>query len=309
MPLIAASAQVFETVAQCGSIRRASERLNIAASAVNRRILGLEEELGLPLFERHARGLRLTEAGSLLAAMIRNWQADHGELRSTFRALKGRPPTIRLGAMECLTYDLLPDLLKRHRAMAPEVSVEITVGSTLEIAELLAEGALDLAVAFHLPDTANLEKVHELIVPLGVVVSSGHPLAELKEVGIVDLVRHPIVLADNSMPIGKLARVLIERLRIPVDEIASTNSISLLKAMVCNGDSVSFLTTVDVHKEVRAGTIRLIPVSGARFVENLSISLRRASQPETIANFVELLKEQLDLFYAPGPLESGGSRA
>ncbi len=293
MPLIAPAAQVFETVAQCGSIRRASERLNVAASAINRRILGLEEELGTALFERHARGLRPTEAGTLLAAMIRSWQTDDADLRKTICALKGRPPEIRVGAMECLTYEFIPNLLNRHKDLATEASVTITVGSTEEISNLLAAGDIDVAIAFNLPDKPNLVKVHEMIVPLGVVVQSKHPLATLNEAGIDDLAPYPIVLADKSMPIGQLARVLLERLRMPVEEITSTNSITLLKALVRSGDGVSFMTSIDVHQEIRDGSFRFIPISGVRFVEHLSISLRRASQPETIAGFVELLKAEL----------------
>jgi len=56
----------FIAVATEGSVRKASEKLNIAASAVSRRITGIEEDLGVPLFERHARGVRLTEAGKIL---------------------------------------------------------------------------------------------------------------------------------------------------------------------------------------------------------------------------------------------------
>ena len=54
-----------DEVARSGSIRKAAEQLNVTASAVNRRIMDLEEELGAPLFERLPRGVRLTTAGEL----------------------------------------------------------------------------------------------------------------------------------------------------------------------------------------------------------------------------------------------------
>lgn len=55
----------IDEIARCGSIRKAAARLNVASSAVNRQILALEDELGVPLFERLPRGLRLTAAGEL----------------------------------------------------------------------------------------------------------------------------------------------------------------------------------------------------------------------------------------------------
>src|SRR5476649_2004153 len=65
-----------DAVARAGSIRRAAERLHLASSAVNRRILDLEEELGAPIFERLPRGVRLTAAGELFVAYVRRRLAD-----------------------------------------------------------------------------------------------------------------------------------------------------------------------------------------------------------------------------------------
>ena len=67
----------FDEVVRAGSIRLAAERLHVAPSAVNRRIQDLEEELGLPLFERLPRGMRLTAAGELFVTYVRGRQALH----------------------------------------------------------------------------------------------------------------------------------------------------------------------------------------------------------------------------------------
>src|SRR5258706_5006238 len=59
-----------DAVARCGSIRRAAEALHIASSALNRRVLDMEEELGTTLFERLPRGVRLTAAGALIPGSL-----------------------------------------------------------------------------------------------------------------------------------------------------------------------------------------------------------------------------------------------
>ena len=61
----------FDETARAGSIRQAAERLHVAPSAVNRRIKDLEAELGVPLFERLPRGMRLTAAGELFVQYVR----------------------------------------------------------------------------------------------------------------------------------------------------------------------------------------------------------------------------------------------
>lgn len=73
-------------IARCGSIRKATARLNVASSAVNRQVLALEEEIGAPLFERLPRGLRLTAAGELCIEHIRDVLKNYERLRGASAA-------------------------------------------------------------------------------------------------------------------------------------------------------------------------------------------------------------------------------
>ena len=79
----------LDEVARSGSIRRAAARLNVASSAVNRQILDLEADLGVLLFERLPRSLRLTSAGEILVAHVRRTLADYREIEGRLGALKG----------------------------------------------------------------------------------------------------------------------------------------------------------------------------------------------------------------------------
>ena len=82
-----------DEVARVGSIRQAADRLHIAPSAVNRRILDIEEELGTPLFERLPRGVRLTAAGELFVAYIRSRpKKERSADRPLFSATDGSGP-------------------------------------------------------------------------------------------------------------------------------------------------------------------------------------------------------------------------
>jgi DNA-binding transcriptional LysR family regulator len=76
MPFFTTAIRCFEAVARDGAIRRAAERLNLSASAVNRQILRLEEDLGVALFERLPRGMRLSAAGEVLLVSISRQQQE-----------------------------------------------------------------------------------------------------------------------------------------------------------------------------------------------------------------------------------------
>src|SRR5260370_18721839 len=77
-----------DEVARAGSIRKAADVLHVTASAVNRRIMDLEEKLGAPLFERRPRGVRLTEAGELFVRYIREKTGDVKSMKSQIEDLK-----------------------------------------------------------------------------------------------------------------------------------------------------------------------------------------------------------------------------
>src|SRR3979490_1225970 len=79
----------LDEVARVGSIRKASVRLHVASSAINRQILALENEMGAPIFERMPRRLRLTATGEVLIAHVRETLKGHQRVESHIEALKG----------------------------------------------------------------------------------------------------------------------------------------------------------------------------------------------------------------------------
>ena len=79
----------LDEVARSGSIRAAAQRLNVASSAVNKQVLMIEEQLGVKLFERLPRGLRLTAAGELMVAHIRQTMNNYRNVEADIRDLQG----------------------------------------------------------------------------------------------------------------------------------------------------------------------------------------------------------------------------
>lgn len=277
MPLITQSARAFEMVARSGSIRRAAERINAAPSAVNRQILNLEEELGIVLFERLPRGMRLTKAGELIVAQIREWQAKERKTRTRLDDLKGqRGDYIRIGVMECLASEFVPKAFAELRSTHPNSRLRTVVSGTTEIVRQLKANETDLAVAFNMPGDSGLKVLHEVKMPLGVIMPGNHPLAKRQKIELHELFEHPLVVADDSITIGPVVTAMIERSRVPATPVVTTNSISMLKSLIGQGVGVSIMTPIDVYDELLRGELRFTPVVGARMFEVLTISARDA---------------------------------
>ena len=99
----------IDVVAREGSIRKAAEKLNITSTALNRRILSLEEEVGTSLFERLPSGVRLNTAGELFIQHIRYQMTDLSRVLSQIADLSGiRRGHVKLGAGQELVASFLP---------------------------------------------------------------------------------------------------------------------------------------------------------------------------------------------------------
>jgi DNA-binding transcriptional LysR family regulator len=123
--------RVFHAVAQAGSFTRAAEGLGLSQSAISRQIGALEEDLGTPLFHRHARGLVLTEQGEILlhtanevAKRMASVQTALGESRDSPAGHLRINATIGLGTVWLVAQ--LPDFVERH----PDITISLVIGDS-----------------------------------------------------------------------------------------------------------------------------------------------------------------------------------
>ncbi|PKU24480.1 LysR family transcriptional regulator [Telmatospirillum siberiense] len=251
----------LDEVVRCGSIRKAAARLNIASSSINRRIIALEEEIGVPIFERLPRRLRLTGAGELLLAHVRQTLRDYELLQSRLVDLQGRRRgLVRISTMGGLANSLLPGLVGWMREHHPFIKLAIKATSVEGVMSDVGSGEADLGFAFQLPPDAKLRVVARTGLRVGAVVAAGHPLAERGSVYLGDCLGYPLILADRSMTIGTMVADAFERASIRVDLAVESNSIELMKQAVTDGQSITFLNEVDVEVERRAGRLVFLPL-------------------------------------------------
>lgn len=283
MTLLAPALRYFEAVARAGSVQEAARRLNVAASAVNRQIIKLEEDLGAPLFDRLHRGMRLTAAGEALVLDVRRWQSDIKRTHQAIEAMKGlRRGHLTVAAMECFANALLPatiaDFMQRHRG----VTVQLRVLGTAGCIDALATGAADLALAFNMPDRPNLSLLHGSAWPICVVMHPAHPLAANATLTLTECAAHPLALPDETLMLRAAMDAMLGRLGMRIAPEFVSNSISGLKALVAEGRHISFLTALDIVDEVAAGRLALRPLEERGLLPDqlcLVAPWERASKP------------------------------
>ena len=196
-----------DEVARVGSMRQAAERLHIAPSAVNRRILDIEEELGTLLFERLPRGVRLTSAGELFVIYIRNRAANLEQVRSEIEDLQGlRRGRVRLVASQALALTFLPQAVAQFRGSHPMVGVQVNIADHFKALASLRNFETDLALVFNMAPDADVERLAGVEQKLLAMMHQSHRLAQQPGLRLRDCLDYPLVLPGPDLGSGSRCR-------------------------------------------------------------------------------------------------------
>lgn len=284
---------IFQAVAATGSISAGALRLHISQSAVSKQLGEFEHALGVTLFDRLPRGVRLTEAGRLLQGYANNLVALEAEAESAIRDLKlGVRGRLRLGASRTVGAYLMPALLARYRRRHPDVELFLQVDSTGVIEQRLIASELDIGftegiVGSELLDYRVFDR-DELVL----IAAPGHAVTRIDPVPLSVVVQQPLLMHE----VGSGTRAVTEKafsarhiaLR-PSMTLASTEAI---KHTVATGVGIAVLSISAVRTELAAGTLKVVRMKGLRIDRPLYRIQRKGvwSSPSLQA-LVELLGE------------------
>jgi DNA-binding transcriptional LysR family regulator len=255
----------FVVVARAGSIRKASEELHVASSAVSRQIQKIEDELGTPLFERLPNGLRLTQAGMVTLRHAKATLHDFDLLKSELGALKGKNTgLVTIAALDSLFVRFLPEqIIKFHKAH-PAVNFRVHSGVQSRIATMVAEGDVDIGITFNLPHPEDTEFIADIPMPLMAMVAADHPLARLSSVSLSECAQYNLLLQIDTEPLRSLIEVELSSLERSGRTMTTSNNLMILRPMIEAGLGVAFYTPLGMADQIRAGTIVGIPLKGSR---------------------------------------------
>lgn len=292
--LIASRLQYFQAVVTYGSIRRASQFLNVAPSAISRSIRQMEEELGAPLFDRIRQRLKLTSAGETLAYHARSSHRELARACSFIEDLQGlRRGRISIVGVESAMRGMLPRALSAFWQRHPNVTVELRTAGSREAADAVGNGDCDLAIVFDTRVPASARRLASADVRLGALVKPDHAAAGLPGVRLRDFVDQRIMMADSSLSLGKWIEDATLQSGVVLQVRAVANSINELIDFTVNGDGVTFQTRVGVERELERGDLVFVPLLD-RSLKPRKLTLIAAGHgqlPEAPASLAVMLTE------------------
>jgi DNA-binding transcriptional LysR family regulator len=191
--------EYFLTVARLEHMTMASKALNITQPALSHAISKLESELGVPLFERNGRNVRLNRYGMMFSKWIeealRNIERGMQEIEEWSNPDTG---VISISYLNILGVDLVPTLVRDYQSRHPKVRFDLIQGNLGDIDENLEQGRSDLIITSKESVINNYEWIVIQRIPLYIVVSSRHRFAEASALSLAELSGEPFIGLRNN---------------------------------------------------------------------------------------------------------------
>lgn len=283
---------IFFAIAETGSLTASARKLHISQPALSRELKVFEQRLGVALFERHAKGMRLTQAGGVLRPYAqRLFELERSAEAAMREIVGGHSGRLSIGASNTTGTYVLPSVLAAFRRERPRVQVSLFVGNTEQVSEGVGDMRFMLGFIegpLHLKGLRAASFRHDVIVP---VASPDHRLLARRRLTPGDLSGQPLLMREPGSGTRELIADTLRRHGIEEGESMEFGSTEALKRAAVHGGGIAWLPRISMVSELREGRLRELPVKQLRIVRPLMVLSREGAPMEPAAQaFLTLLR-------------------
>ena len=285
---------IFYAVAEEGSISRGAARLHISQPAVSKQIAEFERTLHAPLFDRLPKGIRLTEAGSVLHECARRLFAVEAEAETALQQLRGlETGQLVIGASTSIGAYFLPVVLADFHKKHPGVSVRMEIANTERIQRDLEAGTLDIGFTegVHSPRLETVVFHQDELVVIAAPEQAARLLGPDEPLRLARLCMEPFVLREKGSGTRAVFEEALQKRGLSVRAALTLGSTEAIKKAVAAGAGIAVVSQITVETDIQSKTLALVPVADfslKRPLHQLQVKDRHASRATQA--FIRLLR-------------------
>jgi DNA-binding transcriptional LysR family regulator len=259
----------FVVAARTEHIGRAAEQLELSQPALSRSIHKLEEELGLPLFDRAGRGVRLNDAGKIL---LRRVDRACAEFDDALRELKdlGKAKPVSIGYLSTFGVSLIPELVKGFAKLGHKDKFDLFEAPCPTLVERLLQGEIDFCLSTELVNPA-IDWRPLFNEELYALIPTGHRFASRKNIELIELANEPFVALREGHGLRQVLEGLCREAGFKPNVILEGCEVGSLRGLVASG----FGVTLAPKRQVFAPMYIDVPISSPRCYRTVGLSWRK----------------------------------
>ena len=270
--------EFFVSVVEEGSFSKAADRVFRTQPAVSISIRRLEQELGVPVFDRSQKTPTLTEAGELIYDYAKRMLTLRNEAQGVVQELRAlERGRVRIGANESTSLYLLPHVILEFRRKHPQVKVEIYRHVSEALPREVLDRNVDFAVLAFQPVDNELKCFPILKDELVLILSPNHPLANRESVSIKELGSEPFLAHNVKTASRQKVLEAFAQHHTPLNITLELATVETIKRFVQLEVGLAFVPRMCVADELDRGTIATVPVHGLSYRRILWVTHRRIS--------------------------------
>lgn len=259
----------FSELAKIQHYGKAAKALNISQPGLSHAIKSLEEEYGVPLFQKEGRNVSLSHYGKELMKDVDEILGAYLRLEERAVGLRTEEKTVRIGSVYPLAPGTIPHMLKEFGATFPFI---IYNRMTPEISEGLLDGKYDIGFCSDLLKSDEIEYYPIRDSYIAVVVPKGHPLENRERISLKETAGYPQIMFSKTSGFRTLQEQIFAEEGIKVKPVCAAEEIEVITGLVENGFGISVLPYMDI---VRLHNVVTIPVKTSGWNSKFYIARRK----------------------------------
>ncbi|WP_093180639.1 LysR family transcriptional regulator [Pseudovibrio sp. Tun.PSC04-5.I4] len=252
----------LDEIAKQGSIRKAANVLNLTSTSVNRKILSVEEQMGVKLFDRSPEGVELTAAGKIVLEHCRKTLYDFDHVKAIIQDIRDlRSGHLSIQTIDSFTFSILPKILDRFCSEYPGISLSISAAQPDEINKAVALGTADIGINFTKEYHPDLRIVLEKAAPFGIIMRPDHPLSGKSTIELKDLDGYPLVRTIDARGNKSLLDQEMKSATTYLTTHTYTNSLAIAKLAIKSNRALGVYTQIGFMEEVANKELVFVPLT------------------------------------------------
>jgi len=285
--------QYFIEVAKREHVTEAAHELHVAQSAVSRQIANLEDELGVPLFIREGRNVKLTPVGKIFLQHAKMAIKEIDNAKQKIKEfLDPERGTIKVGFTSSLAAHTLPTVISAFRARYPDIGFQLRQGAYKHLIDSVINGDIDLAFLGPVPTNEKEVRGHILFAEnIVALLPSNHPLAKQPRLRLDDLQMDPFVMFPPGFVLRDIVVNACSQMGFAPKVEFEGEDIDAIKGLVSAGLCVTLLPDVTLIDNVPRGTVK-VPIIEPNVTRTVGIIVPiNRELPPSEKLFYDFLKE------------------